>query len=92
MLGCWGVGVLGSWGVGVLGFGFGVLGLVLGQETETTKRSWQSDRYAQLTEHERALTASLNRSVRPIPNARPEQSSPLLKQVLNRVPVVSGDL
>ena len=81
MLGCWGVGVLGCWGVGVLG-----------QEAETTKRSWQSDRYAQLTEHERALTASLNRSVRPIPNARPEQSSPLLKQVLNRVPVVSGDL
>ena len=62
------------------------------QETETTKRSWQSGRYAQLIEHGRALTASLNRSVRPIPNARPEQSSPLLKQVLNRVPVVSGDL
>ena len=89
MLGSWSVGVLGCWGVGVLGsWGLGVLG----KESETTKRSWQSDRYAQLTEHERALTASLSRSVRPIPNARPEQSSPLLKQVLNRVPVVSGDL
>jgi preprotein translocase subunit SecY len=72
---------LGCWGVGVLG-----------QETETTKRSWQSDRYVQLTEHGRALAASLNRSVRLIPNARPVQNSPLLKQVLNRVPIVSGDL